>query len=256
MKLVQNLTAFSGITSIHGLNYIAKTSSSKKIRFAWFCLFTASLGYAIIMISYEAKGKNLCLVSPEPNIVFNTAVLKILHRVTTYALSKWGDFDRAKTTLQMLLASWFLVYFFKRFTTFDTVNVRFVDKRASKLLAVKAGDLKKKCAIRHQCSPSRTSEPGFEVARCPIINFNGSLSELGSKKYKVGLNKDGDVFVNVSFTVWIESPTITVVETLSHPINEVPFPAVTLCPRNFNSDRWGPTIKIFDYLQKFCPMRE
>ena len=89
MKLVQNLTAFSGTTSIHGLNYIAKTSSSTKIRFAWFFLFTASLGYAIIMISYEAKGKkSLCLVTPGLNIVFKIqpcsklymGLLHILHK--------------------------------------------------------------------------------------------------------------------------------------------------------------------------------
>ena len=25
-------------------------------------------------------------------------------------------------------------------------------------------------------------------------------------------------------------------------------PTVTLCPKNMNPDRWGPTIKIFDYV--------
>ena len=54
------------------------------------------------------------------------------------------------------------------------------------------------------------------------------------------------------FLAWIESPTVTVVETLAHPIYEVPFPAVTICPQNFNSDRWGATVKVLDYLQQTC----
>ena len=53
--------------------------------------------------------------------------------------------------------------------------------------------------------------------------------------------------------VWIDSPSVTVVETLAHPIDEVSFPAVTICPQDFNSDRWGTTIKIMDYFQWKCP---
>ena len=34
------------------------------------------------------------------------------------SLWKWGHFDRAKSTLKMLLASWFFVCFFKRFRFF------------------------------------------------------------------------------------------------------------------------------------------
>ena len=56
MKLVENLAAFAGETSIHGLIYIAKSPSKAK-RIAWFFLFSASLAYALTQISYEAKCK-------------------------------------------------------------------------------------------------------------------------------------------------------------------------------------------------------
>ena len=61
------------------------------------------------------------------------------------------------------------------------------------------------------------------------------------------------MFSLVFLAVWIDSPSVTVVETLAHPIDEVSFPAVTICPQNFNSDRWGTTIKILDYFQWKCP---
>ena len=44
---------------------------------------------------------------------------------------------REKPTLKMLQASWFLVYFFKRFRSFNTANKRGVTQRATKLLAIK-----------------------------------------------------------------------------------------------------------------------
>ena len=52
-------------------------------------------------------------------------------------LCKWGDFERAKTTLKMLLASWFLVCFFKRFRSFNAENLGSVGQRAAKLPAIK-----------------------------------------------------------------------------------------------------------------------
>ena len=55
-------------------------------------------------------------------------------------------------------------------------------------------------------------------------------------------------------SAWMENPTITVVETLAHPIDEISFPAVTICPQSFNSDRWGSTIKILDFLPHTCPL--
>ena len=59
MKLVENLTNFSENTSLHGLKFIGKRTSSTNIRLTWLFLFFASLLYAIMMISYEAKGKIL-----------------------------------------------------------------------------------------------------------------------------------------------------------------------------------------------------
>ena len=38
-------------------------------------------------------------------------------------------------------------------------------------------------------------------------------------------------------------------ETLTYPIEELPFPTVTVCPRDSNPDRWGPTIKLFDFVK-------
>ena len=61
-------------------------------------------------------------------------------------LCKWGNFEWAKPILKMLLASWFLVCFFKRFRSFNAKNLRSVGQRAAKLLAVKVGGLKKKSA--------------------------------------------------------------------------------------------------------------
>ena len=55
-----------------------------------------------------------------------------------------------------------------------------------------------------------------------------------------------------SFLAWTEIPTIMVVETASHPIEDVSFPTITICPQTTNSDRWGSTIKILDYAQRNC----
>ena len=57
MKLVENLTAFAAETSIHGLNFIAK-SKTVLMQGIWFPLFTASLAYAIVQIVNEAKCKH------------------------------------------------------------------------------------------------------------------------------------------------------------------------------------------------------
>ena len=53
----------------------------------------------------------------------------------------------------MLLASRFLMHFFKRFIPFDTKNLGSVGQRAAKLLAVKVGGLKKKSAPLKPVSP-------------------------------------------------------------------------------------------------------
>ena len=53
------------------------------------------------------------------------------------SLCKWGHFEKAKTTLKMLLASCFLMYFFKRFRSFNAKNLESVGQRVAKLLAIK-----------------------------------------------------------------------------------------------------------------------
>ena len=57
MKLAENLAAFASETSIHGLNYIAKPSSSRAVRITWFFLFMGALMYALVQISDEVKCK-------------------------------------------------------------------------------------------------------------------------------------------------------------------------------------------------------
>ena len=74
---------------------------------------------------------------------------------------KWGLFERAKMTLKMLLASKYSKDLFKRFRSFNTVNMGSVGQRASKLLAVKVEGFKKKVcqlapATLKPVSPSST----------------------------------------------------------------------------------------------------
>ena len=63
MKLVENLTAFAGETSIHGLKYIAKSSSSKTVRITWFLMFVGALMYALFEISHEVKSKLIFIMA-------------------------------------------------------------------------------------------------------------------------------------------------------------------------------------------------
>ena len=60
----------------------------------------------------------------------------------------------------------------------------------------------------------------------------------------------------INLSVWTTKPTITDIESMTGPIESLPFPAVTLCPKNPNPDRWGPIIKMFDYMQQRCTIRE
>ena len=55
MKLVENLTEFANWTSIHGFVHMAKSSSSKAKRIAWFLIFTGVMIYAGMQIASEAK---------------------------------------------------------------------------------------------------------------------------------------------------------------------------------------------------------
>ena len=60
----------------------------------------------------------------------------------------------------MLLDSWFLLCFLKRFRSFNAKNLGSAGQRAAKLLAVKVGGLKKKSASRPR--PQSASLPGFD----------------------------------------------------------------------------------------------
>ena len=53
----------------------------------------------------------------------------------------------------MLLATWFLMCFFKRFRYFNAKNLGSVGQRAAKLLAVKVGGFKKKSATQPKPQP-------------------------------------------------------------------------------------------------------
>ena len=55
-------------------------------------------------------------------------------------LCKWGHFERAKTTLKIMLASWFLVCFFKKFRCFNAENLGSVGQWAAKLPAIKLSE--------------------------------------------------------------------------------------------------------------------
>ena len=61
-----------------------------------------------------------------------------------------------------------MLYFGKGLRSFHTGNIGSVGQRASKLLAVKVGGLKKK-SLPPSPGPTRTSRPGFEIARGRII---------------------------------------------------------------------------------------
>ena len=61
----------------------------------------------------------------------------------------------------MLLASWFLVYFFKRFRFFIAKNLGSVGQRDAKLLAVKVGGLNKKSAAWHRPHSNQSARVQF-----------------------------------------------------------------------------------------------
>ena len=84
---------------------------------------------------------------------------------------KWGHFEGAKMTLKMLPASWYSKYLFNGFRSFDIVNMGSVGQRASKLLAVKVGGLKKKSAIW----PRPLSNQSARIRVVPGSNHSQSL---------------------------------------------------------------------------------
>ena len=48
------------------------------------------------------------------------------------------------------------------------------------------------------------------------------------------------------------NPTVSIMETISYPIEKIEFPTVTLCPENSNAERFGPAIQVLDYFQRKC----
>ena len=69
-----------------------------------------------------------------------------------------------------------------------------------------------------------------------------------NKKYLKGETDERLLLVSE----WEENPTITTIESVTSPIEDLMFPTITLCPKNPNPDRWGPTIKLFDYMRQGC----
>ena len=57
MGLSDTLSEFAEGTSLHGLGFVAQTSSSKGKRVAWMCLFLTSLVYAISQIKHLSQCK-------------------------------------------------------------------------------------------------------------------------------------------------------------------------------------------------------
>ena len=81
-----------------------------------------------------------------------------------HSLCKWGHFERAKPTLKMLLASWFLVCFFKRFRCLNAENLGSVSQRAAKLPATKLWELL-------DCARNRTEADWFKWGRGRPADF-------------------------------------------------------------------------------------
>ena len=87
----------------------------------------------------------------------------------------------------MLLASWFLGYFFKRFRSLNSVNIASVGQRASRLLAFTVGGLKKKferfvLVVNNQSEIKMRSYErkkrffASKVYRIPVLRFRAFCS--------------------------------------------------------------------------------
>ena len=72
-------------------------------------------------------------------------------------LCKWGHFERAKTTLRIMLASWFLMCFFKKFRCLNAENLGSVGQWAVKLPAIKLSEWLDR---DRESNPSRLAEWG------------------------------------------------------------------------------------------------
>ena len=60
----------------------------------------------------------------------------------------------------------------------------------------------------------------------------------------------------IIFLDWEENPTITIVESISHPIEDVDFPTITLCNKSPNPQKWGFLVKLLDRLKIHCYQSE
>ena len=98
--------------------------------------------------------------------------------LTKWILLKWGHFDRAKPTLKIMLVSWTSCRILKGFRLSNAENLESVGQRATKLLAVKVGGLKKKSAGRprphsNQSARVRTPAPSNHSQSLMAGNFAG-----------------------------------------------------------------------------------
>ena len=93
------------------------------------------------------------------------------------SLWKWGNFDRAKCTLKMLLASWFLLYFFKRFRSLNAKNLGSVSQRAAKLPAIKLWEWL-------DCDRNRTWAAWFEWGWGRLTDFFLRPSTLTASSFE------------------------------------------------------------------------
>ena len=107
------------------------------------------------------------------------------------SLCKWGHFERAKTTLKMLLASWFLMCFLKRFRSLNTKNLGSVGQRAANLPAIKVWEW-------FDPGPPRTRADWFECGRGRMADFfvrpptltTGNFEAIWPKDLKFSAIKD------------------------------------------------------------------
>jgi hypothetical protein len=64
------------------------------------------------------------------------------------------------------------------------------------------------------------------------------------------------VFINGTMGDWQENPVQTVIETTNYPVQNVPFPTVTVCPGEANRPlRFGFTEAFFNFIRYRCVIR-
>ena len=91
-------------------------------------------------------------------------------------ICKGNHFERAKTTLKMLLASWFLVCFLKKFRSLNAKNLGSVGQRASNLPAIKLWEWfdpvwSRTRAARFECGRGWKADFFFRPPTLIVSNF-------------------------------------------------------------------------------------